>query len=152
MPCGGSKAEQRVEVIRVACLFIQQFLSEWPFRVTKLRECLDAPNVGVRIGFKRLCAQRATKRNHPVAVLDAGEPFVALDCIFANHALNGCAVEVAGVIITHTSPFRDAVRSPASTFAIVLANTPLPYLVVTEARFFAAQPAHMWMVSRSFTF
>ena len=61
----------------MAGLFVQRI--ERPSRVTKLRKRLDAANVGVRAALKCLRAKRAAQRDQPVAVLDAGEPFAALD-------------------------------------------------------------------------
>ena len=55
--------------------------------------------------LKRLRAERATERDHPGAMLDAGEPFAAGDRFFADGALDVCAVDVARVVIAHNRSF-----------------------------------------------
>jgi len=52
-----------------------------------------------------LRAERATKRDHPGAVLDAGEPFAAGYGLFADGALDEFAVEVARVVIAQNRSF-----------------------------------------------
>ena len=64
---------------------------------------LDAPNVTVRIGFKRLCAKRTAKRNHPFAMLDSGEPSAARNGVFADGALDESDFDIAGIKLTHTT-------------------------------------------------
>ena len=68
-------------------------------------ECFNAPDVGVRIGFKRLRAERAAKRDHPLAVFDSCKPFAAGDGFLADSALHVGAVEVAGIKLPHTISF-----------------------------------------------
>src|SRR6266511_4341349 len=65
------------------------------------RQCFNAANVRVRIGFKRLRAERAAERDHPFAVFDAGEPFTARDGFLANGTLHVCSIYVAGVVVGH---------------------------------------------------
>jgi hypothetical protein len=64
---------------------------------------LDAPSVKVRIVFKRLCAKRTTKRNHPFAMLDSGEPSAARNGVFADGALDESDFDIAGIKLTHAT-------------------------------------------------
>jgi hypothetical protein len=62
---------------------------------------LNAPDVGVRAALKRLRAERAAKRDHPLVVRDAGEPFAASDGFFADRALDVFDIKIAGIKVRH---------------------------------------------------
>ena len=63
--------------------------------------CFDPSHIGVWFGLERFRAERAAESHHPLAVLNAGEPFAARDDFFADSALDVITVDVAGVVVIH---------------------------------------------------
>jgi hypothetical protein len=87
-------------------------------------KCLDAADVGVWTALEGRGAERTAEGNHPLALLDSGEPFSAGDFFVADSALNAGTIKVTGIEVRHRLPFskvsvQSALRISTSASATV---------------------------------